>query len=154
MVFSIALRILSDRSAAEEAAQDVFLELHGKLGDTGLGRPRPLLAAPGDRASLHRSCAPPRSAALKLRWIGTNCPSLPDLSSEPPDQRPAAQPSAPASSSLRFPTVPRTILILRYQEDMSPDEISGMLDMPVATVKSHLQRTLRLLREKSARALS
>jgi RNA polymerase sigma-70 factor, ECF subfamily len=31
MVFSIALRILGDRSAAEEAAQDVFLELHGKL---------------------------------------------------------------------------------------------------------------------------
>ena len=36
---------------------------------------------------------------------------------------------------------------------MSPEEISGMLDMPVATVKSHLQRTLRLLREKSARVL-
>jgi RNA polymerase sigma-70 factor, ECF subfamily len=33
MVFSIALRILGDRSAAEEAAQDVFLELHGKLGE-------------------------------------------------------------------------------------------------------------------------
>ncbi len=28
MVFSIALRILGDRSSAEEAAQDVFLELH------------------------------------------------------------------------------------------------------------------------------
>lgn len=33
MVFSIALRILGDRSAAEETAQDVFLELHGKLGE-------------------------------------------------------------------------------------------------------------------------
>jgi RNA polymerase sigma factor (sigma-70 family) len=33
MVFSIALRILGDRSAAEEAAQDVFLELHAKLDD-------------------------------------------------------------------------------------------------------------------------
>jgi TonB family protein len=32
MVFSIALRILGDRSAAEEAAQDVFIELHAKLG--------------------------------------------------------------------------------------------------------------------------
>jgi len=42
---------------------------------------------------------------------------------------------------------------LRYQEDMSPEEISRALDMPVATVKSHLQRSLRLLREKSARVL-
>jgi Sigma-70, region 4 len=49
--------------------------------------------------------------------------------------------------------VPRSISLLRYQEDLSPEEISGMLDMPVATVKSHLQRTLRLLREKSARVL-
>jgi RNA polymerase sigma-70 factor (ECF subfamily) len=31
MVFSIALRVAGDRSAAEEIAQDVFLELHGKL---------------------------------------------------------------------------------------------------------------------------
>jgi DNA-directed RNA polymerase specialized sigma24 family protein len=36
---------------------------------------------------------------------------------------------------------------------MSPDEISQALDMPVATVKSHLQRSLRLLREKSSRVL-
>ena len=33
MVFSIALRILGDPSTAEEAAQDVFLELHTKLGE-------------------------------------------------------------------------------------------------------------------------
>jgi RNA polymerase sigma-70 factor (ECF subfamily) len=34
-----------------------------------------------------------------------------------------------------------------------PEEIAAMLAMPVATVKSHLQRTLRLLREKAARVL-
>ena len=33
MVFSIALRILGDRSTAEEAAQDVFLELHAELNE-------------------------------------------------------------------------------------------------------------------------
>ncbi len=80
-------------------------------------------------------------------------PDLPDLSSA------AAQPDPLLSRRLQqlvssLPAVARTILVLRYQEDMSPDEISGTLDMPVATVKSHLQRTLRLLREKSARALS
>ena len=31
MVFSIALRICRDRGAAEEIAQDVFLELHRNL---------------------------------------------------------------------------------------------------------------------------
>ena len=51
-----------------------------------------------------------------------------------------------------LPVVARTVLVLRYQEDMSPEEISRALDMPIATVKSHLQRSLRLLREKSSRA--
>ena len=43
---------------------------------------------------------------------------------------------------------PRMIVILRYQEDMSPTEIAALLDMPLATVKSHLQRSLAVLRKK------
>jgi len=104
MVFSIALRILGDRSAAEEAAQDVFIELHAKLG--------------GLASDQH---------VLYWLWLQQLVGSL--------------------------PAIGRTILLLRYQEDMSPEEISATLDMPVATVKSHLQRTLRLLREKSERVL-
>jgi RNA polymerase sigma-70 factor (ECF subfamily) len=47
----------------------------------------------------------------------------------------------------------RTVIALRYQEDMSVDEIADALSMPVATVKSHLRRTLLLLREKMTRVL-
>ena len=43
---------------------------------------------------------------------------------------------------------PRMIVILRFQEDLDPSEISEVLDMPVATVKSHLHRSLALLRRK------
>ncbi len=46
---------------------------------------------------------------------------------------------------------PRMVMILRYQEDLDPMEIAQLLDMPVATVKSHLQRSLALLRGKLAR---
>jgi RNA polymerase sigma-70 factor (ECF subfamily) len=44
-------------------------------------------------------------------------------------------------------------MTLRYQEDRTPEEIAELLAMPVATVKSHLRRTLRLLREKLTRVL-
>jgi RNA polymerase sigma-70 factor (ECF subfamily) len=40
------------------------------------------------------------------------------------------------------------VVILRYQEDLTPIEIADVLEMPVATVKSHLQRSLARLREK------
>jgi len=79
-------------------------------------------------------------------------PEVPDLSS-------AADQGDPLLSRWlqqlvrSLPAVARAVLVLRYQEDMSPDEISHALDMPVATVKSHLQRSLRLLREKSMRVL-
>ena len=45
------------------------------------------------------------------------------------------------------------MIVLRYQEDMAPEEIAEALSMPVATVKSHLRRALQLLREKMARVL-
>jgi RNA polymerase sigma-70 factor (ECF subfamily) len=43
------------------------------------------------------------------------------------------------------------VMILRYQEDLDPAEIGQVMEMPVATVKSHLQRSLALLREKLTR---
>jgi RNA polymerase sigma-70 factor (ECF subfamily) len=152
MVFSIALRILGDRSAAEEAAQDVFIELHGKLGT--LASDEHVLYWLR-RVTVHRSIdlvrRRQRRPEVAMDW--NELPDLPDLSSA------ANQPDPLLSRRLQqlvssLPPVARTVLVLRYQEDMSPDEISDTLDMPVATVKSHLQRTLRLLREKSERALS
>jgi len=50
-------------------------------------------------------------------------------------------------------TVPepqRAALILRYQEDLTPEEIAATLGAPLPTVKSHLQRGLKLLRAKAA----
>jgi RNA polymerase sigma-70 factor (ECF subfamily) len=43
----------------------------------------------------------------------------------------------------------RIAVVLRYQEDMTPEEISRLLGQPVATVKSNLQRGLKLLRRKA-----
>jgi RNA polymerase sigma-70 factor (ECF subfamily) len=45
------------------------------------------------------------------------------------------------------------VVILRYQEDLDPSEIARLLEMPVATVKSHLQRSLDILRDKLARTV-
>jgi RNA polymerase sigma-70 factor, ECF subfamily len=139
MVFSIALRILGDRSAAEEAAQDVFLELHAKLGELASEEHVRYWLR---RVTVHRSIDRVRRRQRQP---------------EPPWHTPAQRDPLLSRwlqqlvSSL--PVVARTVLVLRYQEDMSPEEISRALDMPVATVKSHLQRSLRLLREKSSRVL-
>ena len=51
-----------------------------------------------------------------------------------------------------LPAKARAVVILRYQEDLDPADIARTLEMPVRTVKSHLQRSLALLRDKLGRA--
>jgi RNA polymerase sigma-70 factor (ECF subfamily) len=148
MVFSIALRVVGDRSSAEEVAQDVFLELHARLPD---------LASPEHVLFWLRKVAVHRAIDAVRKHM-----RRPEDSFDPEDLPEIAIDDDPGdpllSRQLRqlvasLPTVQRTVIVLRYQEDLTPEEIAATLAMPVATVKSHLQRTLRLLREKAARVL-
>jgi RNA polymerase sigma-70 factor, ECF subfamily len=149
MVFSIALRILGDRSAAEEAAQDVFLELHAKLGELASEEHvRYWLRRVTVHRAIDRVRRRQRQPEVPMDWH-----ELPELPSNPPAERDPLLSRWLQQLVSSLPVVARTVLVLRYQEDMSPEDIGRALDMPVATVKSHLQRSLRLLREKSSRVL-
>jgi RNA polymerase sigma-70 factor (ECF subfamily) len=53
----------------------------------------------------------------------------------------------------RLPPQLRAVIVLRYQEDLTPGEISETLGMPVATVKSNLRRGLEILRRKTESVL-
>jgi len=52
-----------------------------------------------------------------------------------------------------LPEKARIVVVLRYQEDLTPTEIAEILEMPVNSVKSHLRRSLALLREKMSSRL-
>jgi RNA polymerase sigma-70 factor (ECF subfamily) len=145
MVFSIALHFLADRPAAEELAQDVFLQLHANL---------PNLKSEDHvkfwlrKVTAHRCIDHKRRRKLPLVSIEEIAePSAPTRSVDPLLQRKLRQVIA------SLPEKPRLVMILRYQEDMEPEEIAEALAMPVATVRSHLQRSLALLREKVSRSI-
>jgi RNA polymerase sigma-70 factor (ECF subfamily) len=157
MVFSIALRILNDRFLAEEAAQDVFLELHAKLDELE----SPFFESGSHivhwlrRCTVHRSIDRVRQRERRPE-VAMNSEDLPEPAAEPGTGPDRGDPLL--SRQLRhlvasLPATPRAIMTLRYQEDRTPEEIAELLAMPVATVKSHLRRTLRLLREKLTRVL-
>jgi RNA polymerase sigma-70 factor (ECF subfamily) len=146
MVFSIACAALRDRSAAEEVAQDVFLELHRVL---------PVLDSPAHvvnwlrRATVHRSIDRQRRQRTWLRFLWP-------LEQSPEPAAPPAQGDVLLTGALRqliasLPAKPRLVMILRYQEDMEATEIAEVLNIPLGTVKSHVQRSLKLLRDKLAR---
>jgi RNA polymerase sigma-70 factor (ECF subfamily) len=144
MVYSMAWRFLRDRAAAEEVAQEVFLSLHRNLGSI--------------QSPAHATAWLRKVAAQRAIDEGRRRQRRPHLALEQIAEPAAA--SAPSDPMLdetlrrlvaSLPETPRMVMVLRYQEDLDPSEIAQILEMPVATVKSHLQRSLTLLREKLAR---
>jgi RNA polymerase sigma-70 factor (ECF subfamily) len=147
MVYSLALRMTGDRGLAEEIAQDVFLELDRNMSK---------MESPEHALYWLRRVAMSRSAdALRRRrvrgmdlWV-----EIDETHTSCPEER-----SSPLGARLEhllttLPEAQRAALVLRYQEDMLPEEIAAALDAPVATVKSHLQRGLKLLRAKATNHL-
>jgi RNA polymerase sigma-70 factor, ECF subfamily len=144
MVFSLAYHFLHDREVAEEVAQEVFLSLHRNLGN---------IQSPSHAGFWLRKVAVQRAIDEGRRRARRPQVALEDVA-EPATHD--AQQDPLLRDRLRrliatLPESPRAVMILRYQEDLDPAEIAEILSMPVATVKSHLQRSLALLREKLAR---
>jgi len=143
MVYSLAFRMTGDRGLAEEIAQDVFLELDRNL---------PRIDGPEHACAWLRRVTMSRSTdALRRRRVrGT------DLWVELQEQHgmAAEERTSPVAARLErllatLPEAQRLALILRYQEEMLPEEIAVLVKAPVATVKSQLQRGLKLLRAKA-----
>ena len=144
MVFSIALRALGNRPVAEDLAQEVFLSLHENLSS--------IESEDHARRWLRRTTVNRTIDEMRRRQRRRG-PSLEDV----------AEPSIAAverdplmlghlrQSVLALPPLARMLTILRFQEEMEPREIAAHLDMPVATVKSRLHRTMKLLRVKLER---
>ena len=146
MVFSIAYHFLQDTGAAEEVAQDVFLQLYRKL---------PELESPAHVLFWLRKTACHRSIDRSRRRLARPQVSLESL----PEQVSTARWNDPwLSRRLRglvasLPERMGMVLILRFQEDLEIEEIAGVLGIPAGTVKSRLQRALAKLREKAGRLL-
>jgi RNA polymerase sigma-70 factor (ECF subfamily) len=150
MVFSLAWRITGDRGLAEELAQDVLLEL-----DRNLGR----MQTPGHarhwlrQVTLHRATDALRKRRTHATTLGT------DLWEELEERHAIVGPfdyeeESPLGRKIEellagLPEAQRTALVLRYQEDLTPEEIAAALNSPLATVKSQLQRGLKLLRARA-----
>jgi RNA polymerase sigma-70 factor (ECF subfamily) len=143
-VFSLAYHFLRDRSLAEELAQEVFLDLYRNIS----------------------AIKSPTHLGFWLRKVATNrcidytrrAKSRPQISLEEIQEPVAAQQRGDhlLNETLRrlvaaLPETPRMVMILRYQEDLDPTEIAKVLDMSINTVKSHLRRSLSILREKLSR---
>jgi RNA polymerase sigma-70 factor (ECF subfamily) len=146
MVFSLALRVTGEHGVAEEVAQDAFLELY-RSGDKLLGDDHTrfwLRRVTVHRATdaLRRRSRQPEAAAeewMEEQYVPENDAAIN-----------AAVLRLLEELLLGLPEAMRVAVVLRYQEEMLPDEIATLLGQPVNTVKSNLRRGLQMLRRKAA----
>jgi RNA polymerase sigma-70 factor (ECF subfamily) len=140
-VFSIGYRMLNRRDAAEDLAQDVFLQLFRRLDSIEslehcgywLRRVAANLAIDWLRSAAHNTTQPLEAGAEVPAQQAEEDPLLNrELDRMLGELTPAA----------------RAVMVLRYQEDCDVAEIATALDMPVNTVKSHIKRSLTALRGK------
>ena len=140
-VFSIGYRMLNRRDAAEDLAQDVFLQLYRKLEHI--------------ESLEHLGFWLRRVAAnLAIDWLRR----LPHTTTQPLEEGEAVAAPQKDDDMLmsrqldkllgELSPAARAVMLLRYQEDLDVAEVGTALDMPVNTVKSHIKRSLTQLRSR------
>jgi RNA polymerase sigma-70 factor, ECF subfamily len=140
-VYSLALRMLRAPDLAEDMAQEVFLKLHASLPSIeSLEHLKFWLR----RVTTHRAIDSLRRSA-----------QLPLSSLDDEVERAGAEDNGDPLLQTRLRELlgqlnpaARAVMTLRYQEDLDPKEIARTLDMSINTVKSHLKRSLEILRQE------
>jgi RNA polymerase sigma-70 factor (ECF subfamily) len=146
MVFSVAWHYLSDRSLAEDVAQEVFLELHQNLGRIESAAH---LVHWLRRVAVHRSIDQGRRKKFRQE-VAMEEVHEPAVGGLPRDEFLSERLRRLVA---RLPDRQRMMVVLRYQEELGPAEIAELLQLPVNTVKSTLHRALEGLRGQLVRKI-
>lgn len=155
MVFGVALRVLGDRSEAEEVAVDVFMQVWRDAPRFDASRGSPiawLLMLTRSRAiDRLRARRPARQAERSLE-LAT---AVADETSDPGEISWIAEQSALVRAELaELPSEQRAVLDLAYFEGLTHLEIAERLKLPVGTAKTRIRLGMLKLREALAPILA
>lgn len=160
-LYRYLVRLLDDPALAEDILQETWLRAMERLEQ--YDRRRPFVAwlfAVGR----HRAIDALRQRARLTRSLGHPVEPLETAEGERLD--PIEQVAAPAPSPLeqmsthelerrvadafsRLPRHYREVLTLRFQEELSLEEVARLLGLPLSTIKTRVQRGLVLLRQRA-----
>ena len=142
-IFTIAVRVLGNRSDAEEAAQDAFVRAYRALAGYPAERIRELRLRPWLTTIVLNVCR----NRTRVRRVATT-----ELAFEPAAE-PATDPIASrhardtwAGLLSSLPPAQRTAIVLRHVDGLSYAEMAEALGRPEGTLKAQVHRGLASLR--------
>jgi len=147
-VYGVALRMLQDPPAAEDAAQEAFVKAYRALGGyEGRGRFRPWLLTLTANLCVDR-LRRRRGAEVSLEAAAE------ETGLDPADPEPGPERQVERSqlagllerAIARLPAAQRLVVTMVYMNGMSFEEAAGGLGIPVGTAKSHAHRGRAALR--------
>jgi len=149
-VYSLALRMLGTRDLAEDLAQDVFMQLNRNLKSI---ESRQHLAFWLRKVTAFRAIDQLRQRArLATTSFDEDMHLEGDTHAHIYSDAGAGDPLLQRHLKLLLEELSppaRAVVLLRYQEDLDPVDIARTLEMPINTVKSHLKRSLEIMRQKT-----
>ena len=145
VVFTLALRSLGDRGDAEDVTQRTFVSAWTSRTsyDPSKARLSTWLVAIARRriADMHESRAKVRAIQAEMERL--TAPE--DLVREPPD---LSETLLVAHEMQQLEPDARAVMRLAFYDDLTHEEISRRLGMPLGTVKSHIRRSLIRMRNR------
>ena len=135
---SLARSLLRDEHAAEDVVQDAYVKALSNPPGTN---PRSWLATVTRRLSLNARRAEARRVAREAVVVGERTSGSP---AEIAERRESLRRVMDAVLTLDEPY--RSVVLMRFYEDLQPTVIAGRLGVPAATVRTQLRRALAQLR--------
>jgi RNA polymerase sigma factor (sigma-70 family) len=144
LVWSLARRMSPSPTEAEDAVQEIFLDLWQSAGRFDPG----IATEAGFVAMIARRRLIDRHRRRQRRW---DTEPLPEVLSEPqgqggPRQEVCAEAALAARAMEQLRPEQRAVLVLSCQ-GMSHEEIATAMGMPLGTVKAHVRRGLSRVRQ-------
>jgi RNA polymerase sigma-70 factor (ECF subfamily) len=144
-VYNLAYRMLGSAEDAEDASQEIFLRAYTRLGSFDRERRfSTWLLSIGSNYCIDRL------RRRRFAWV-----TLDDAAFSLPTREPGPERSALSHEQReiiqralqQLPETYRLVMVLRYWQDLSYDEISKATGLPESTIKTRLHRARHMLAE-------
>ena len=149
IVFSLAVRMLRDRAAAEDVSQDIFVQIWRQAAnyDPSRGSPEAWIMMIARTRVLDRIRS--RSAGVVLKAVGDNLPDAPAADDWPDDLAISREDAANVRQALtELPTEQRQAVEMAFFDGLTHMEISEKTAVPLGTIKTRIRLGLMKIRDQ------